>query len=421
MSQPPPSPDWVDLYIPALCAVGLLIFLVAWLPLILRRLPLSLPILCVGIGMALFSLPAAAPFALHPIERPWIVEKASELIVILSLMGAGLKIGRPWSWRRWALPVRLLGIAMPLTIVALLIAGQQVLGLGFATALLLAAALAPTDPVLAGDVQIEGPGGQEEDEARFGLTSEAGLNDALAFPFIHLAIAASIGALGWSELGEWALDAVAYKLGMGALVGWLGGRLIGWIIYHVPDAGRLSRTGDGFVALAATLSIYALTELAHGYGFLAVFVAGLMMRRSSDGHDFNDRMHDFADETERLMMMVLLVAFGGMLSVGGLFAYIGWRELAFAIIALFLVRPVIGWLSLAGLGLAAGERAIIAFFGIRGMGSVFYFAYGVNHGVFQEPMRIWGALGLVILMSIVLHGITVTPAMRALERHRAAR
>jgi sodium/hydrogen antiporter len=406
--------DIVRFYIPILLSVGGLILLVAWLPLILKKLPLSLPILCGGIGMAVFSWTIFADYAPHPAKTPVLVEKAAELIVIVSLMGAGLKIERSLGWRRWNLTWRLLAIAMPLTIVALALIGQALLGLGLATALLLAAALAPTDPVLASDVQIEHPKSDQDDEARFALTSEAGLNDSLAFPFIHLAIALSLSGAGGATLLDWAWDAVVLKLSIGLVCGIALGWVLGWITYHVPRT-QLSRTGDGFVALGATLSIYALTELAHGYGFLAVFLAGLMLRRAARDHDFNDRMHDFADEVERLLMMVLLVFFGGMLVSGGLLANVGWREAAFAAITIFLVRPAAGWISLMGTKRPKLERFVVAFFGIRGLGSVYYLAYGVNHGRFEYEVSIWSTLGLVILASILLHGISVTPIMRRLD------
>jgi NhaP-type Na+/H+ or K+/H+ antiporter len=408
--------DIVRFYIPILLAIGGLILLVAWLPLILKKLPLSLPILCVGIGMGVFSWTVFADYAPHPAKTPLLVEKAAELIVIVSLMGAGLKIERALGWKSWNLTWRLLGIAMPLTIVALLLVGQTLLGLGLATALLLAAAISPTDPVLASDIQIESPKSPQDDETRFALTSEAGINDALAFPFVHLAIAISVAGVTGPMWGHWAWDAVLLRLGIGLISGVGLGWLMGWIVYHVPRGTRLSRTGDGFVALGATLIVYGLTELLHGYGFFAVFLAGLMLRRAAAGHDYNDRMHDFADEVERLLMMALLVFFGGMLVAGGLLASLGWREVAYAAIALFVVRPAIGWLSLLGTKCSPLERFVIAFFGIRGLGSVYYLAYGVNHGAFEREVSIWSTLGLVILVSIVLHGITVTPIMKRLDR-----
>ncbi len=399
-----------------LFAIGLVVLLVAWLPLLLKKLPLSLPIIFVGMGMAIFAWTPLAQFSPHPVESPVLIEKASEFIVIISLMGAGLKIGRPLSWRGWNLTVRLLAIVMPLTILFIVLSGMWILSLPLASALLLGACLAPTDPVLAADVQIERPDSDDSDEARFALTSEAGLNDALAFPFVYLALAASAAALTGGVLAEWVWHDVVWRLGVGALVGSLGGWLMGQIIYRLPQDTRLSRTGDGFIAVGATLAIYALTEFAHGYGFLAVFIAGLILRRSSEGDDFNSELHDFADETERLVMMVLLVLFGGMLTGGELLSDIGWTNILVAALVLLVIRPVIGYLGLVGVDRPPLEKFVIAFFGIRGLGSVYYLAFGLNHGDFPMQHTLWETLGLIVLGSILIHGLTVTPIMRHLSR-----
>jgi NhaP-type Na+/H+ or K+/H+ antiporter len=399
-----------------LLAIGLVVLLVAWLPLLLKKLPLSLPIIFVGMGMAIFAWTPVAQFSPHPVESPVLIEKATEFIVIISLMGAGLKIGRPLSWRGWNLTIRLLAIVMPLTILFIVLSGMWILSLPFASALLLGACLAPTDPVLAADVQIERPESDDSDEARFGLTSEAGLNDALAFPFVYLALAASAAPFSGGMLTEWVWHDVAWRLGVGGMVGAAGGWLMGQIIYRLPQDTRLSRTGDGFIAVGATLAIYALTEFAHGYGFLAVFIAGLILRRSAEGDEFNSELHDFADETERLVMMVLLVLFGGMLTGGELLSDIGWTNVLVAGLVLLVIRPVIGYLGLIGVDRPPLEKFVIAFFGIRGLGSVYYLAFGLNHGDFPMQHSLWETLGLIVLGSILLHGLTVTPIMRHLSR-----
>ena len=147
-----------------------------------------------------------------------------------------------------------------------------------------------------------------------------------------------------------------------------------------------------------------------------MFIAGLMLNRAAATDVFNDRLHDFADETERLLMMVMLVMFGGMLSAGGLLALVRWSDVVFALIAVFLVRPLVGWISLAGLRRSPLERGAIAFFGIRGLGSVYYLAFGLNHGDFPMQHTLWETLGLIVLGSILLHGLTVTPIMRHLTK-----
>ncbi|MGX7951502.1 cation:proton antiporter [Tsuneonella sp. HG249] len=415
-AQAPTVGKW---YFEILFGLGALILLVAWLPIALQRMALSLPIVCVLIGIAIFTWTPLAQWAPHPENAPTLVERSTELIVIVSLMGAGLKLSRTIGWSSWAATWRLLGIAMPLTIVLVMALGHYLLGLGLATALLLGGALAPTDPVLAGDVQIEHDQDEREAEAKFALTSEAGLNDALAFPFVHLAIAiATVGGLTAGIAKEWLLMAVLWKIlagaGMGAAIGWL----IGWMTYRLPAGTRLSRTGDGFIALGVTFLAYTATEFVHGYGFLAVFVAGLMIRRAAHGNEFNRKLHDFADEAERLLMMFMLVMFGGMIA-GGLLADIGWEEAAFAAAMLLVIRPVAGWISLIGFARPRFERGVIAFFGIRGLGSVYYLSYGFNHGTFDYEYSLWGTLGLIIAASILMHGVLVTPAFDRLGKKHA--
>jgi NhaP-type Na+/H+ or K+/H+ antiporter len=414
----------MDPYIVVLAGFGAVVLLTAWLPMVLKELPLSLPILCVALGAALFAIPAVPGVAPHPGEHLALTERLTEAVVIIALMGAGLKIDRPltWStWRSWIVAWRLLGLAMPLTIAALAMLAHLLLGVGAATAILLAAALAPTDPVLASDVQVGPPGEGREDEARFALTSEAGLNDGLAFPFVHLAIAiAAASQTGEPWLAKWLGVAVMWKIVAGIGVGFVVGRALGWLMFHMPNRAKLSRTGDGFVALGITCLAYGLTEMASGYGFLAVFVAALALRAAERGHSYHEKLHDFAEELERLLMMVLLVIFGGALSGGGLLRGLTWDAVAFALIALFAVRPLSGWISLLGVDRPVGEKAVVAFFGIRGLGSFYYLAYGLGHGAFEQPDLLWSAMSLTVLISILLHGVTVTPVMRYLDR-RAGR
>ncbi|MFY9292153.1 MAG: cation:proton antiporter [Methylorubrum rhodinum] len=407
----------MTMYILALAGFGTLVLLTAWLPLVLRQLPLSLPICCVGIGAALSSVSSFADVVPHPQQHLHVIERLSEFVVIISLMGAGLKLDRRIGWRRWIVTWRLLGIAMPLTILALVLLGSALLGLGLAAAVLLAAALAPTDPVLASDVQVGPPQQGQEDEMRFALTSEAGLNDGLAFPFVHLAIAlAAAGGFDLWEFGEWLTIAVVWKVGIGIALGALLGRGMGWLTFHLPIPAKLSRTGDGFAALGITCLTYALVELAHGYGFIGVFVAAVALRSAQHSHAYHDKMHSYAEELERLLMMVLLVGFGAALFGGGLLLELSWQSLIYAGLALLVVRPLCGWLSLLGSDRPRSERAVISFYGIRGLGTVYYLAYGLSHASFEQPGLLWATASITILLSILLHGATVTPVLRVLDR-----
>ena len=303
---------------------------------------------------------------------------------------------------------------MPLTIAAVAFLGWAGLGFSLAMALLFGASMAPTDPVLAADVQVGPPKSGDEDEVRFGLTSEAGLNDALAFPFVHLAILAAAGGLATQAgLTDWFSIKVGWKLLAGLGAGLLIGKVLGHLLFR--SRRGLSKLADGLIALAATLITYALAEMINGYGFLAVFVCAVMIRGSERDHEFHQEMHDFSDQIERLLMMLLLVLFGGALA-NGLLASLTWADALIGIAVVFVVRPVAGLIAMAGSGHPWRERLLLAFLRIRGVGSVYYIAYGINHGDFGSSERLWAVVGFIILLSIIVHGVTATPL---LARRRA--
>ncbi|OAP39969.1 cation transporter [Sinorhizobium glycinis] len=396
---------------------GLVILLTAWIPMAFRRLPLSLPIFCIAIG-ALVGHTILNPVAhLASFDSRLLIERMTEFTVIVALMGAGLKIDRPVGLRSWALTWRLLGIAMPLGIAVMAAGASWILGLGAASAVLLAACLAPTDPVLASDVQVGPPQTGTEDEVRFALTSEAGLNDGLSFPFVYLAIAIALASDQPDWFAHWLLFDVLWRLLAGVVMGWIIGKVLGFATFRLPKGAALVRTGDGFVALGVTCLAYSLTELVHGYGFVAVFVAALSFRTVERHHEFHKELHDFSEQIERLLMMVLLVCFGAAVSIGQFIAELDWRVVAFALFVLAIARPVTGWMSLPST-LPKGERAAIAIFGIRGLGSIYYLAFATGMARFEEAGVMWSAVALIVLISIVTHGLTVTPAMRWLDRRR---
>jgi NhaP-type Na+/H+ or K+/H+ antiporter len=406
-----------DPYLLFLLGLGVVVLLVAWLPMALSRLPLSLAILCVLIGVAVFH-GGVLPFRSDPVRFSTLTQRLTEVVVIVSLMGAGLKIDRRIGWRRWGSSWRLIAITMPLSIAAVTLMGVHGLGLGLASALLLGGALAPTDPVLASDVQVGPPRSGEDGEARFALTSEAGLNDGFAFPFVHLAVALALagGAVGAPLLTHWLAVDVLWRVAAGAGVGWAVGKVLGWATFKAPHA-RISGTGDGLVALGATLVAYGVAEAAHGYGFLAVFVAALALRATERDHQFHEAMHDFAEQVERLLMMLVLVLLGGAVA-GGLLDGLTWKEAAFGLALVFVVRPLAGWIGLIGAPHSMRERAVVAFFGIRGIGSFYYLAYGLNHGDFHGWDRLWAITGFVVLCSILVHGVTATPLMTRIDAWR---
>ncbi|GAA0809721.1 cation:proton antiporter domain-containing protein [Spirilliplanes yamanashiensis] len=398
----------------ALIGVGAL--LAGILPRLVERRPLSLPIAFLGLGVLVFALPLGLP-TVDPLAHPKITEHLTEAGVIVALMGAGLKIDRPLGWQRWMSTWRLLLIAMPATIAAVALLGWWWGGLVPAAALLLGAALAPTDPVLAADVQVGEPTDDEdsEDEVRFALTSEAGLNDGLAFPFVYAAVAmAATAGMGW--FGDWVLQDVLIKGVVGVVGGIVIGKLLGRLFFRSRnDALRLARHSEGFLAVAATFLAYGVVEVAGGYGFLAVFIAARAIRRAERSHDYHQVLHDFAEQIERLLTMLLLLLFGGAL-IDGLLAPLTWGAVAVALALVFVVRPLVGRLSLLGSPGHRAEHWVIGAFGIRGIGTFYYIAYAVSHAEFPRADLVWATAGLVVVVSVVLHGVAATPVMRMLDR-----
>ncbi|MEU4545744.1 cation:proton antiporter [Nonomuraea dietziae] len=393
--------------------------LAAALPGVLSRLPFSLPLACLLGGLLLFLLPLPLPEA-DPVAHRAALEHVTEICVVISLMGAGLAINRRLGLRSWSTTWRLLGGTMPLTVVAVAAATAWLMGWPLAAAVLLGAVLAPTDPVLASDVQVGEPVDAEnaDDEVRFSLTSEAGLNDGLAFPIVYAAIAmAATGGTAW--LGEWALVDVLYRISAGVLGGLLIGRLLGRLFFHAKTENlRLAEHRDGFVALASTFLAYGLTELVHGYGFIAVFVTACAIRNAERSHGYNGILHGFIEQIERLLTAWLLLLLGGFVAAGGL-ASLTWRGAAVALLLLLVIRPLTGWLVQLGGPAGPRERAVTSFFGIRGIGSLYYLAFAlgqVDFGVPQEEL--WAVAAFTVVASIVLHGVTSTPIMSHLDRLR---
>lgn len=405
--------EFIEIHELILLVLGLAAFGVVGLPHVLSRQPLSYPIIFVAGGAILFSLPFGLPDA-DPITHAEGVEILTEIGVITALMGAGLAINRVPGWKSWSSTVKLLAITMPLTIAAIAGLGWWVLGLTPAAAVLLGAVLAPTDPVLASDVQVRGPESDDDDDVRFSLTSEAGLNDGLAFPFTNLAILIALeGFSSPTWLDDFLLVELAYKVVVGLLGGIIVGRGLAWAIF--ARQSPLPGIRDGMIALAATLIAYAGTEMVGGYGFLAVFVAAVVIRNQERKHSYLEVMHQFSAQIERLLSAIVLILFGGALA-SGILQYLDWRGILVAIAIVLLVRPAAGMLGLARSKMSRPERGAVAFFGIRGVGSFYYLAYASNQVEFIQVEQVWAVTALVVAISIVVHGVSATPAMAYIDR-----
>jgi len=400
----------------ALALTGVALLGAVWLPRLLKRHPLTFPIVFVALGAGLYFSPLPLPEA-NPLEHGTIVEHLTELAVIVALAGAGLRIDTAFGWKRWSLTWRLLGLTMPLCIVAGAWLGHELLGHGFAASVLLSAVLAPTDPVLASDVQVYGPGEGGEDPVRFALTSEAGLNDGLAFPFVWLAIVLASPGVTGADWTAWLAVDVLWRVAGGIAVGGLLGYGLMHLIFRSASDRSLSRGSDGLTVLAITLFVYGSAELCQAYGFLAVFVAALVIRQYERTNEYHSTLSLFAEQCERLLTALVLVLFGGALA-SGLLAELGWRDLMFASLFVLVVRPVAGLLGLLGTGLALRERFIISAFGVRGIGSLYYLAFALNQTSFTSEKALWAQVSLVVVLSILLHGLSAKQVMSRLDRSR---
>ncbi|MCB2408363.1 cation:proton antiporter [Hymenobacter lucidus] len=405
----------MPLYTTTLVILGVAILGVAWLPSLLEKYPLSYPVIYLGLGMAIYALPLDLPT--DPFQHEALATHISELCVIVALTGTGLKIDRPFSFRAWRTPLLLVLVLMVLTIASLTLVGWALVGLPLASALLLAATLAPTDPVLAGDVQVGDPGEGREDNVRFALTGEAGLNDGLAFPFVYLALALLpvAGPLS-AKLGHWLWLDLFYRTGAALLLGILSGKGLAYLIFNLPKRISIKPGAYGFVALAVTLITYGITELLHGYGFLAVFIAAITLRSHERRHEYHKHMHAFTDQLERLFIVVILILFGGAI-MRGLLAPLTWAGALLGLLLLLVIRPIGGMLTLArSPRVTLAERGVISFFGIRGIGSIFYLAFALEKADFPHARQLWAIVGFTMLVSISLHGILATPIMNWLDR-----
>lgn len=394
---------------------GLSLLSMAVVPRLVRDRPMSLPVIYLVFGWLAFTLvdPLRGPRPITGGMDNSIVLYGSEIVVIVSLATVGLSIERRPGLVAWASVWRLLLITMPLCILGAMVLGQTLLALTPAAGLLLGAVLAPTDPVLADDVQVSAPGQDHDcDEVRFTLTAEAGLNDSLAFPFTHLAIAAA--AVGFADSwGDWLAIDVAYRLVVGVIVG----VVMGWLLTRMARRWReaiSSSGGVGVFILGATLAVYGITELVEGYGFLAVFIAALS--RHDDIDDLRVDLHGFAEQFESMLVAIALIAIGGGIAEGLLSATTP-RVALLAAALILIVRPLAGLIGLMGASVAGRERAAVAFLGIRGVGSVYYLAYATASGGWSDPTlaTIWATVVLTIVGSAVVHGVSAPLIMRRLD------
>ncbi|MGA7178467.1 MAG: cation:proton antiporter [Thiobacillaceae bacterium] len=426
--------------------IGVLLLAMVLSATLLKRLPLSTAMLYLAAGFAM-GPGGWGVLTPHPLAHAAILERVAEVAVLIALFSVGLKLGLPLSNRHWLLPLRLAFVSMALTVALIAAIGVLGLGLPLGAAILLGAILAPTDPVLASAVQVESSG--DRDRLRFSLTGEGGLNDGAAFPFVML----GMGLLGLHDLGTWgwrwlATDVVWATAG-GLLIGGILGTLIGRLVVYLRTRHQESVGLDEFLALGLIALAYGFAVLSHAYGFLAVFAAGLALQRVKEqsgmihvpaagasrqpdeqaddkhaGHATHadhasaymmQAVRGFNEQMERIGELAIVLVVGAMLP----FSHLSASRVGFLALLFLVIRPVSVWLGLLGAPVSRDQRIMIAWFGVRGIGSVYYLMYAIHHGLpldLAEPIM---AITLAaVTVSIVLHGISVRPMMHLYGRRK---
>ena len=425
--------------------IGALLILMALSGTLLQALPISAAALYLAIGLAI------GPGGLGLVHLDLnsdasLVEHVTEGAVLVSLFAVGLRLQIRRQLSSWLLPASLATLGMVLTVALMTVAGMA-MQWSLAGALLLAAILAPTDPVLASDVQVRHE--NDADELRFALTAEGGLNDGTAFPLVLLALgllgAHTLGAGGWRWL---ALD-VAWAIAGGMALGWTCGAAFTRLTLYLQTRKHQALGMESFLALGLIALTYGVALHASVYGFLAVFFAGLGMRNvqavaRADAEEAVDpsrraeaalpgaemkvraeaagaitrEVLDFAKELEKF------VELGAMLVIGCLLrpTMFTGRNLLLAALLLALTRPVAVYLSTQGRQWTSGQRRLGAWFGIRGVGSVYYLAHASAHGAAgREVDATAGVVLVTIAMSVLLHGASAAPLMRLYRSTRKRR
>jgi sodium/hydrogen antiporter len=428
---------------------GVLLVGIVLASMLLRRLPISTAIIYLGVGL-LLGPSALGLLSWDAVSEAEILKYISEVAVIVSLFTVGLKWRTPLTAEFWSLPVRLATVAMVLTICAVTLIGTTLLGLPLGAAVLLGAVLAPTDPVLASEVQVRSS--TDRDTVRYALSGEAGLNDGLAFPFVML----GLGLLGlhpdedaglfklwangefglWGWLGWDLLWAVGVGLAVGALTGSMVGRLALYLHRRRHDVFALHE----FLVLGLIALSYGLAQLVYGYGFLAVFAAGYALRRielratgyapeppegldkeveeggAKEPEQAAQRMATalmtFNDQLERILEAAVVVLLGAVLTTEFWASEVIWL----APLLFLVVRPLAVVVGLLGKGTSYSQKALMAWFGIRGIGSIYYLTYALGYGVpSQLADRLTALVLSLVALSIVVHGVSVTPLMKRYE------
>jgi NhaP-type Na+/H+ or K+/H+ antiporter len=405
--------------------VGGLLIAIALLGRLLDRLPVSPAMLYLVVGF-LLGPAAFNVLELHPLRELTLLETITEIGLLIALFTVGIKMRVPIGDWRWSVPMRLATISMVVTIVGIAAAAMLILGFDWPLALVIGAVLAPTDPVLASEVQLRSA--QDRDSLRFGLTGEGGLNDGTAFPFVLL----GLGAMGLHELGWMGWHWIAVDLVWG-IAGGLGiGFLVGMALARGVRLLRAWRRDvvifDEFLLLGVIAMSYGVALAAGALGFLAVFAAGLALRRADDIHanaqkaadkpPLTPSMLNVNEQLERIAEVAIVLLVGVMISTG----YWSVEGLLLAGVLFVAIRPLAVWIGVREAGAGDAPRRLLGWFGIRGIGSVYYGVYFAGFELRDVVASdLLAAVFTVVAASIVVHGISAAPLMEIYRARRAAR
>ena len=386
----------------------------------LKKIPVSLPFLYLLTGIAI------GPWGLQLLDinvfdDTKLVETLTEIAVVISLLSAGLKLDP--SWRHMLkTPIPLASGTMLLTIAAVTAIGVYGLGLPLGAAILLGAIIAPTDPVLAGEVSVKHH--NDTDQLRYALTGEAGFNDGAAFPFIMLGLGLlglhEIGEFGWIWIAKDLLWATAAGLGFGWLCGWGISRVASWL----KDSSDQPVVTEELLTLGMIGLSYGGALLIHSYGFLAVFASGVAMRFYADSENEEKHSDDLMksvtsinEQVGQLLEVALVVLIGAMLANHWSIGTHWWVAIAL----FFVLRPLAVAVGLAFSKLELSRRALIGFFGIRGIGSVYYLSYAIDHDFVSEDASVVANVTFaVIACSLLIHTNAASVIMALYRRQETS-
>ncbi|MHB1400766.1 MAG: cation:proton antiporter [Thiobacillus sp.] len=415
---------------------------------LLQRLPVTPAIIYLAVGL-LVGPTVLNLFHFNPLQQSALLEVLTEVVVLISLFSAGVKMPVPFSFARWRTPILLGSVSMAVSVGLVAAFAYYLLGLPLGAGILLGAILAPTDPVLATDVQTRHPG--DRDRLRFTLTCEAGMNDGSAFPFVML----GMGLLGLHELGEfglrWALVDVLWATVAGVAIGVVSGAALAHLGRKLRGHPPRHKLMDDFLGLGLIGVVYGLSVLAGAWGFLAVFFAAVALRQTelklagvdmdSAALDNPDRLQTdpneahaanaspenepvptvsggslvFKEHLERLSELMLVLLIGGTLFLDSW----SWRAVGLALFLFMVARPVSVLVGLMGTRTSWPIRGMVGWFGVRGIGSLYYLMFAIQHGLSEDLALDLIQLTLIaVTLSILVHGTSVKPMMSLFSAYR---